>query len=940
MRPEERFLAALARRRILLASEANRLLFRAPAGSLDDEVRGAIRDYKQSLVSALKPRPGFVQLAPPSYNQLSLYFLRLADPVTAAYNLAIVMRLRSALDVPCMRKALERLARRHEQLRTTIEHIQLGDTAVLCQWIAEDLSPVLEEFDMGGATDSELRQEAQKFYAAPLNLEAGPTIHAGVFSRSGNDQVLVIKLHHVVADGWSLGIIARDLGHYYRGATQGKMVDPENPPQGTYTDFALDQLEFLSQPDGTRQMQFWLEAHTPVHPGLELPIKVRRPSVRRSVGATHYFEIDAEELSRLTACAQSLNVTLFALLLAAFQTFLLNRSKQGDVCIGIPTLGRRGEQYDETVGYFVNPVALRSRRPEALSFRAHAQRTAAEMNSALDHRDAPFAAVVESLPIKRDPSRTPVFQVLFNLLSRRMLGDVVDLIYPSPSELAIDFGGLTASSFDLDQQEGQFDLTLEFVDRGNGLFGLFKYCTDLFGAEDARQMVGELRSILASAVADPDAMLLERASAAPAVEAPKSPLTIAATFTAEAMQDTFEYWFERLGWQNSVAFAPFNQVFQTLLDPNSILRKNSNQPGVVLLRLDDLLGREVHAEDQQVEGYFDRLRANLDALVDAVAQAARAASAPLIVAVCPSSPTLLAMSDERPLRDALVGQLQGIQGVYVLAPEIVAAWYPVDEFYEPLGEKLGNIPYTPQFLTALASGIIRTLYAVTSRPCKAIAIDCDNTLWDGVVGEEGVKGLAIGPDQREFQAFLLEQFNAGVVLCLCSKNQESDVWSVFEQHPDMLLRREHIGFWRINWESKAANLRELADEINIGADAFVFLDDNPVERGEMAASCPGVLCAEFPLDWSKRVPYLRQLWAFDHMRVTDADRQRNEHYRSERLRKDLQSGAGSLGDFLAKLELQVDIHAALPHELERLAQLSIRTNQFNTTVYRMTLQDV
>lgn len=944
MRPEERFLAKLARRRVLLASEANKLLFRAPAGALDAELREQIRSYKENLVRALEPRSGFVQLAPPSYNQLSLFFLHLADPITAAYNLALVMRIRSSLDTWCMRTALERLARRHDQLRTTLDHIQLGDTTILCQYIAEDLMPVLEEFDMRGSSDSELREQAQTFYAAPFNLREGPTLRAGLFARAPNDQVLVVKLHHVVADGWSLGVIARDLGHYYRCACEGSAVEPEIAARGTYADFALDQLEFLSEPDGLAQMKFWQDAHTPVAKGLELGTAGRRPAIRRSVGATQYFEISAEELARLTTCAQSLNITIFALLLAAFQAFLLERSKQGDVCIGIPTLGRRGEAFNETVGYFVNPVALRSRRPEPLNFREHARRTAEEMTAALDHRDAPFAAVVESLEIQRDTSRTPVFQVLFNLLSRRMLGDVVDLIYPSPSELAIDFGGLAASSFDLNQQEGQFDLTLEFVDRGNGLFGLFKYCTDLFSADDARTMIAAFRDLLDKVASDPDSVLIEGAAEAAAItvrsEEKRLQLVLAATFTAEAMQEAFDYWFERLGWQNRVAFAPFNQIFQTLLDPGSLLRSNPDQPAVVLLRFDDLLGRSEQSTELGSPENIARLNTNLNELVEAVEQAARAASAPLLVVVCPSSPALQAAPDEGRLRESFVGQLQAIQGVHVLTQEMLAKWYPTEDFYEPLGEQLGHIPYTPAFLAALASGIVRTLNAVTSRPCKAIAIDCDNTLWDGVVGEEGVQGVVIGPHQRVFQEYLIEQFKAGVVLCLCSKNQEADVWSVFDQHPDMLLRREHIGFWRINWESKSENLKELAAEINIGVDSFVFFDDNPVERGEMKANCPSVLCAEFPQDWSLRVPYLRQLWALDHIRITEADRQRNEHYRSERLRKDLQSGAGNLGDFLSKLELEIDIHPALPAELERLAQLSIRTNQFNTTVRRMTLPEV
>jgi FkbH-like protein len=932
----------------LLASEEGRLLFRAPEAALDTDLREQVRFHKEGLMSALSSRPGFVQLSPPSYNQVSLYFLHLADRLAPAYNLALVMRIRSTVDVGCMRVALDRLARRHDQLRTTLDHLQLGETAVLCQFVAQDLIPRLEEFDMRGSTDGELRERAQDFYAEPFNLEVGPIVRAGLFQRAADDQVLVVKLHHVAADGWSLGIIARDLGRCYRSACEGTDAEPQAIPRVAYTDFALEQIDLLAQPNGGSQMEFWQQALTPIPEGLELRTKSRRPAVRRSVGATQYFEIDAEEKSRIEACAQALNITPFALLLACFQALLLRRSRQGDVCVGIPTLGRRGEDFNDTVGYFVNPVALRSRRPGQVTFREHAKRTAEEMTAALDHRDVPFAALVENLQVKRDTSRTPVFQVLFNLLSRRMLGDVVDLIYPSPKEVAVDFGGLAATSFALNQQEGQFDVTLEFVDRQDGLFGLFKYCTDLFSADEARSMVNELRQLLVNVVSDPDAVIVEGPVVGMTSQSEsderKPALVVTATFTAESMQTAFEYWFERLDWQGGVSFAPFNQVFQTLLDPTSSLRRNPDRPGVALVRFDDLLGTFQGAGEQASSSVgpecIERLRTNLDGLAQAVEQAAHAAAAPLLVVVCPSSPALQSSPQEASLRGAFVGQLQSIQGVQVLTPEVLAGWYPVQDFYEPLGEKLGNIPYKPAFLVALASGIVRTLHGTTGRPCKAIAVDCDNTLWDGVVGEDGASGVTVGPHQRAFQEYLLEQHRAGVVLCLCSKNREADVWSVFDHHPDMPLRREHIGFWKINWDSKSSNLRDLAAEINIGMDAFAFFDDNPVERAEMRANCPSVLCAELPEDWSLRVPYLRHLWPLDHLRVTDADRKRNEHYRTERLRKDLQGNANSLGDFLSKLQMEIETHPALPSELERLAQLSIRTNQFNTTARRMTLAEI
>ena len=156
----------------------------------------------------------------------------------------------------------------------------------------------------------------------------------------------------------------------------------------------------------------------------------------------------------------------------------------------------------------------------------------------------------------------------------------------------------------------------------------------------------------------------------------------------------------------------------------------------------------------------------------------------------------------------------------------------------------------------------------------------------------------------------------------------------------MILRREHISFWKINWEAKSANLRTLVKEMNIGMDAVAFLDDNPLERAEVGLRFPAVLCPEFPNTWEERTKWLEHFWLLDHPRATAEDKKRQEHYRSEQIRDNLKQSVGSLAEFLEKLDLQIVLNPAEPADYERLAQLSVRTNQFNTTTLRLTTQEV
>lgn len=940
-------MTALAARRILLVNRDGNIGFRAPEGSLDDELREAIKRNKEGLASALERRQGFVQLCPLSNNQLSMFFLHLFDPKSPAYNLALTMRVRATLDPDKLRKALALLAQRHEQLRATFSHVFLDNSAVPCQLIAERLAPILEEYDARSLSEDELHGQAQAFYAAPLDLGNGPAVLAGLFWHGETDHVLVVKLHHIVADGWSINLILRDLGRYYHDIDLGCAIEEQVFPVA-YSKFSIQQRDSVSLPEGRAHLTYWQNLHTPVAAALELGRSKPRPVIRRSVGATRHFLVDPAFQSRLDDCARKLGITTFALLLGVFQAFLFRRSRQNEVVVGIPTLGHRSPEFQNTVGYFVNPIAVRSHRERPLSFREHAQLTARELAEGLDHRDTPFAALVERLGGARDLSRTPVFQVMFHLLSKRMLGDAADLLYPCPVETNVDFGGLAATGFPLNQQEGQFDLTLEIIERGKDMLGLFKYCTDLFEPEEVTEMISDFRGLLECAVSDPENFVVDTPLGKMSEEQPPAKaemkVVVAATFTAEAFRELLEYWFDRLGWRTEITFDHYNQVFQALLDPTSVLRQNRHGFGVIMIRFDDFLGMPLEgglkAEGAE-ESLGKRLASNLDELVGALAAGAPAMHVPLCVGFCPSSPKLQElMSDEVQLRERTVDRLRSIQGVRVLTPEDVFRWYPVEQYYEPLGEELGHIPYTQDCMAALATSVVRLLYAIVKKPVKAIAVDCDGTLWSGVVGEDGADGVIMSMAHLQFQEFLVEQHRAGVVLCLCSKNQASDVWSVFDRNPGMPLKREYISFWRINWQSKSVNLREIAAEINIEPNAIAFLDDNPVEREEVRANCPSVLCAELPEDPAARLPYLRHFWPLDHGSVTEEDRRRGEYYWSERQRSDLLKGTGSFADFLERLQLVVDVHRAGVAEYQRMSQLSIRTSQFNSTARVFTLQEV
>ncbi|GFJ82783.1 HAD-IIIC family phosphatase [Phytohabitans houttuyneae] len=327
---------------------------------------------------------------------------------------------------------------------------------------------------------------------------------------------------------------------------------------------------------------------------------------------------------------------------------------------------------------------------------------------------------------------------------------------------------------------------------------------------------------------------------------------------------------------------------------------------------------------------LDRWReAEADDLAAAVRHSAGRAPVPHLVVCCPGPP---GTEDKAELR--LAEALAGDARVRVVTSADLAALYPVDGYFDEYGERSADVPYTRAMFAALGTAVARATHAwVTPRP-KVVAVDADNTLWDGVVGEDGPLGVRVPPARRAFQELLLAQRAAGRLIAVCSKNAEADVLAVLAGHPDMVLRPEHVSAHRIDWAPKSANLAALAAELDLGLDSFVFLDDNPVEVAEVRAAHPEVLALALPAEAEAVPGYLRHCWPLDLTSVTDDDRERAERYAVEARRRAAGTAAPSMASFLEGLDLVVQVRPMAPADLARTAQLTQRTNQFNLTTVR------
>lgn len=416
-------------------------------------------------------------------------------------------------------------------------------------------------------------------------------------------------------------------------------------------------------------------------------------------------------------------------------------------------------------------------------------------------------------------------------------------------------------------------------------------------------------------------------------------LYIAATFTGEPLIPGLEFWFRELGTTCRIRMAGYGQVLQELLNPASGLSTNGRGLNIVLLRVGDWL-HELPAEKLASEDFLGTFfHDTLREYVEAFKAHRQHASAATLLVVCPSiSATSSALENQlKQVELEIRAGLQGVPGLEFAFARDFHEQYGVaaNQIADPLRDKIAHVPYQDAYLHTLATIVMRCVHRKLLPRRKVVVVDCDNTLWRGVVGEAGPEGLEFDAQHLQLHAALDRLSQSGVLVCLCSKNEEADVWSVFEKRGDLGLPRNRIVAAMINWQPKSENIRALAARLNLGLDSFVFIDDNPVECAEVAAACPEVLTLAWPQDRERAIRLLNHTWELDVVDGTREDQQRTELYRQEFRRQTLQQETRTFRDFIESLNLVVEIAPLDPGDLKRASQLTLRTNQFNFTTRRI-----
>ncbi|HEY0386434.1 MAG TPA: condensation domain-containing protein [Pyrinomonadaceae bacterium] len=447
-----------------------------------------------STLPPVVPRQSKSNCFPLSYAQQRLWFMHQLEPEASVYNIPATPCLSGPLDRQALERSLTEIVRRHETLRTTFSIIdgqpmQVIATAQPFLLPVTDLSSMPEqerELEAGRMAN----EEAQR----PFKLEQGPLLRARLLRLGENEHVLLLTMHHIISDGWSIGIFFRELTVIYNAYLRGQASPlPELSMQ--YADYTVWQRQWLQGEVLGQHLAYWKQHLAGAPATLELPIDRPRPAERSYQGAAQYITLSASTSDALRELCRQEGVTMFMLLLAAFQTLLVRCSGQEDICVGTPIAGRNHSHTEALIGFFLNTLVMRTNLSGNPSFREALRRVREVCLGAYAHQDMPFERLVAELQPERTLGHSPLFQVWFVLQN-------------TPKGF-LKLDGINFKRLGLDAETAIFDLIMVMVEAGKRIGGCMVYDTELFDAETVAEILRHFKTLLEEVAADPARGILE-----------------------------------------------------------------------------------------------------------------------------------------------------------------------------------------------------------------------------------------------------------------------------------------------------------------------------------------------------------------------------------------------------------------------------------------------
>ncbi len=429
-----------------------------------------------------------------SFAQQRLWFLDQLQPGSAAYNMTGALQISGRLDVDVLERSLDEILRRHEALRTTFQTLD-GQPIQVIAPVMHLALPLIDLSRLSEAErDSEIKRLSQEEAGRSFDLSQGPLVRARLLRLASEEHRLLLTMHHIVTDGWSTGVLIREVAALYEAYSQGQS-SPLEELEVQYADYALWQREWLSGETLDAQLAYWREQLSGELPVLQLPKDFTRPAAQKLQGATHTASISKKTSEELQRLSKQEGATLFMTLLTAFSVLLSRYGNQREILVGTPVANRTRVETEPLIGFFVNTLVIRTRLAGEPTFRKLLRQVRETCLQAYAHQDVPFEKLVEELAPERTLNHSPLFQVTFGLENSSL------------PEFAA--GGLRMKAIDVAGQTAKFELALEMEETPSGLKGHWQYSTELFEAATIESMARHFETLIEGIASNPDRSVSE-----------------------------------------------------------------------------------------------------------------------------------------------------------------------------------------------------------------------------------------------------------------------------------------------------------------------------------------------------------------------------------------------------------------------------------------------
>ncbi|MCE0559410.1 HAD-IIIC family phosphatase, partial [Motilimonas sp. E26] len=831
--------------------------------------------------------------------QKRFYLMQQSEP-SSKYNVSFVLLLSGKVDTVRLNAALKKVVEKHEILRTTY----LEDGEDIYGLVNEDYEFELCQLDHVGA-DSCLK-EIEKAESHVFDLNGSIPIKATLINKGFEENYLVINIHHIATDGWSIKIFADDFSFFYNNS-EAKVESSAIQ----YADFAS---WYNSHVENEReiQLEYWLGHLNNAPQSIVFPIE----NTGGGGLGKEYEQFSKTVSKKVFEKAECLNVSLYSALHSLTASALGLWLDIKDLVIGTVDSGRQESQTHNLLGCFINSLAIRTKigTDSINDFVTESDRVVKQclINSIL-----PFDEVVANV-CKDFHAGNPLFNVA-------VLFQNVDL----PD---LDINGVNVSQYQSTLDNVLLDLRFVYQNVDGSLVLTLEYNKAKFSKVTIESLLELLSSLFEAFVCDRKVNLSQ-------VEIPtylvglknkidnNYKINVGANFTIDPIIESLKYVSSVYDAGFDVSLLPYNQPIESIININNSTTQNSKDCNVFFISMVEWLGA----------GDLDMRLSNLKFKYQNLLKSLQGSIGKKVSVVIADSDFSSCAQSEKDtiinLENALVDKGKSF-GVSVFRTN--AKSFTAGDIFDEYANKAGHVPFSEQYYSGLGIDAIKAA-TKKEQPYKVIVLDCDNTLWSGLCAESGSHGINITDDNAFIQRLALEMKSKGMLLCLCSANEESDVIDVFKVNHNMLISLEDIVSYRINWEPKWKNITSLAEELNLGLDSFVFIDDDALQCSQMRQFCPAVFTIELPSTDFKN--YFENVWRLKDVNIKKS-LDRTSMYHEEAMRQKAMKKSLSQLDFILSLELDISTENLSVSDVERAEELLLRTNQFNISGKRLSCDKV